>query len=179
MPVILSFFNTRDLYTAGVRRTPNQTDSDVTCSRPCDQGKITKRLKDAGLRKTRFFTRTKPVFLKENKPTCFCFFNPLFSFFEKKQVFLIKKKQKKTILYCVHCILQHHHFQNYTIIPCYTYYGIQNWGLRNVPIFVFAKCCWSMHSKEIRLGKHAHSKQRKATGTQTLQFHVKFMQMPC
>jgi len=27
----------------GVRCTPDQTDSDVTCSRSCDQGKITKK----------------------------------------------------------------------------------------------------------------------------------------
>jgi len=40
------------------------------------------------------------------------------------------------------------------------------------PIFVFAKCCWSIHSIFL-LSKHAHSKQRKATPTQTLQFHVK------
>jgi len=36
MPVILSFFNTRDLpattYILGGGRTPNQTDSDATCS---------------------------------------------------------------------------------------------------------------------------------------------------
>jgi len=37
MTVILSFFITRDF-----RRTPNQTDSDVTLSRSCDQGKIAK-----------------------------------------------------------------------------------------------------------------------------------------
>jgi len=30
-------------YTLGVRRTPNQADSDVTYSRSCDQGKITKK----------------------------------------------------------------------------------------------------------------------------------------
>ena len=47
------------------------------------------------------------------------------------------------------------------------------------PIFVFAKCCWSIHSKVVRFGKHAHSKQRKATPTQTLQFHVKFTQPTC
>jgi len=47
------------------------------------------------------------------------------------------------------------------------------------PIFVFAKCCCSIHSKVVRLGKNAHSKQSKATPTQTLQFHVKFMYMPC
>jgi len=33
-------------YTLGVRRTPNQTDSDVTFSRSCDQGIIKKELKD-------------------------------------------------------------------------------------------------------------------------------------
>ena len=46
------------------------------------------------------------------------------------------------------------------------------------PIFVFAKCCWSVHSYVVRLGKHAHSKMRKTIPTQTLQFHVKFMCMP-
>jgi len=45
--------------------------------------------------------------------------------------------------------------------------------------FVFAKFCWSVHSKVGRLGKHAHSKQRKATPTQPLQFHIKFMCMTC
>jgi len=42
-------------------------------------------------------------------------------------------------------------------------------------IFVFAKCCWSIHSIVVRLGKHVHSKQRKTTPTQSLQLHVKFM----
>jgi len=42
------------------------------------------------------------------------------------------------------------------------------------PIFVFAKCCWSM----VRLGKNAHIKQKKVTPTQPLQFHVKFMYTP-
>jgi len=37
MTVILTFFSTRDL---DVLRTPNQTDSDVTFSRSCNQGKI-------------------------------------------------------------------------------------------------------------------------------------------
>jgi len=32
-------------------------------------------------------------------------------------------------------------------------------GKEMYPIFVFAKCCWSIHSKMVRLGKHAHSKQ--------------------
>ena len=52
-------------------------------------------------------------------------------------------------------------------------------GKEMYPIFVFAKCCWSIHSTVVRLGKKAHTKQRNATPTQTLQFHVKFMYMPC
>jgi len=31
-------------------------------------------------------------------------------------------------------------------------------GKEVYPNFVFAKCCWSVHSKVVRLGKHAHSK---------------------
>ena len=40
------------------------------------------------------------------------------------------------------------------------------------PIFVFATSGWSIHSKVVRFGKHAHNKQRKATPTQTLPFHT-------
>jgi len=43
-------------------------------------------------------------------------------------------------------------------------------GKEMYPIFVFVKCCWSVHSKVVRLGNHAHSKQRKATPRQTLRF---------
>jgi len=49
-------------------------------------------------------------------------------------------------------------------------------GKEMCPIFVFAKCCWSLHPKVVRFGKNAHSKQRKAIPTQTLPFHIKFMQ---
>jgi len=52
-------------------------------------------------------------------------------------------------------------------------------GKEMYPIFVFAKCCLTVHSKVVWLGKNAHSKQRKATPTQTLKFPVKFMCMPC
>jgi len=45
-----------------VRCTPNQTDSDVTCSRLCDQGKITKGVeRQSALSKTRFFQKTQPI----------------------------------------------------------------------------------------------------------------------
>jgi len=40
-------------------------------------------------------------------------------------------------------------------------------GKEMCPIFVFANCCWSIHSKVVRLGKNAHNKQRKATPTET------------
>jgi len=36
---------------------------------------------------------------------------------------------------------------------------------KNVPHFCFRKCCWSIHSKVVRLDEHVHSKQRKATIT--------------
>jgi len=52
-------------------------------------------------------------------------------------------------------------------------------GKEMYPIFVFAVCCWSVHSKVERLGKNAHSNKRKTTPTQTPQFHVTFMYMPC
>jgi len=44
MPVIDTIFNYTDLYSIGLRGTPNQTDSDVTFSRSDDHGKIKKRI---------------------------------------------------------------------------------------------------------------------------------------
>jgi len=36
--------------------------------------------------------------------------------------------------------MQYHYFQNYTIITCYIYYGIQNWALKMyIPHFRFSK----------------------------------------
>jgi len=40
-------------------------------------------------------------------------------------------------------------------------------GEEMYPIFVFAKCLWSIRSKVVRLEKKAQSKERKATPTQT------------
>jgi len=45
MPVVFTFFNTRAC-TLGVRRTPNQTDSDVTFSDRAIKGKSKQGLKD-------------------------------------------------------------------------------------------------------------------------------------
>jgi len=36
------------------------------------------------------------------------------------------------------------------------------------PIFVFAKCCWSIHSKVVKLGKNAHSKQKNHSHTSSV-----------
>ena len=59
-------------------------------------------------------------------------------FFEKKQVFvLFSKKHKNPILNCFYCIMQHHHFQNHTIINCYSYYGILIWGVINIAHLCF------------------------------------------
>jgi len=46
-------------------------------------------------------------------------------------------------------------------------------GKKMYPIFVFAKCCWSIHSKV------AMYTADKATPTQTLPSHVKFMWPAC
>jgi len=75
-------------FTLGVRRTPNQTDSDVTCSRSRDQGKITKRMeRKSELRKTRFSKK------KNNPPV---FLNRIFVFFFKETSFcFLKKKTQK------------------------------------------------------------------------------------
>ena len=69
-----------------------------------------------GLRKTRFFSKKTThlfffVFLKRNKI-----------------LFFFCRKQRNPILNCFYFIMQYHYFQNYTIITCYSYYGIQNWG---------------------------------------------------
>jgi len=78
--------------------------------------------------------------------------------------------------------MQYHHFQDYTIrlvVPIITFYI----GSKEMhPIFVFAKCCWSVHSKVVRLGKHAPlciANRKKTLPKQTLQFHIKFMYMSC
>jgi len=66
---------------------------------------------------------TKWVFKKRNKIFC--------SFF---------KDNTKTPFWIVFipssCNITHY-FQNYTIITCYTYYNIQNWGKRNIPLLCF------------------------------------------
>ena len=117
-PVILTFFNT-GTYALSVRCTPNQNDSNVTFSRSCDQEKIIKRIeRQSGLRKT--------VFLKKKQPTCFLFV--LIRTLKRKFFFFFYEKRKNLILHCFYCIMQYHHFQIYTIVTCYTYYGIQIWG---------------------------------------------------
>ena len=117
-----------------MRRTPNQTDGDVTCSRWCDQGKVTKRaLKYNKVWKKWVFLRT---------PTHLFFFVSfyirVFCGFWRKGGFCSIKITQNRILNCFYWIMQHHHFQNYTIITCYTYYGIQIRG-RNVPNLCFCE----------------------------------------
>jgi len=51
-------------------------------------------------------------------------------------------------------------------------------GKEMYPIFVFANF-WTIRSQVVRLGKNAHSKQKKNISTQTLQYRVKFICMPC
>ena len=102
----------------------------------------------------------KQSVLRKTQPTwVFCFFNPFFGLSEKKQVFVLKK-HKNPIL---HCFIASY---NITISELHNnnlLYQLWHLNLRvkNVPHVCFRKCCWSNHSKGVRLDKHAHSKQRK------------------
>ena len=42
--------------------------------------------------------------------------------------------------------MQFHHFQNYTIINCYSCMAFKFEYKEMYPIFVFAQCCWSLQS---------------------------------
>jgi len=64
----------------------------------------------------------KHFFLKKLPPVF------LIRFFLKKQVFILKKKTQKPRYELFYGNMHYHHFQNYTIITCYSYYGIQIWG---------------------------------------------------
>ena len=73
-----------------MRRTPNQTDSDVTCSRSYDQGTIAKK-------DWKIIRVEKKQILK--KTTYLFFLIRFLDFFLKKQVFvLFLKKHKNPIL---------------------------------------------------------------------------------
>jgi len=74
------------------------------------------------------------------------------------------EKHKNSIPNCCFCMMQNHHFQNYTIITCHAYYSIKNWWQKMCPI-VFTKWYWAVHSKVVRLGKHAHTKQKSHSHT--------------
>jgi len=103
----------------------------------------------------------KPVFFKKNKSLGF-FKKRIFWVFKKKQdFFLFLRKTEKPYSQLFYCIMQYHYFQNYTIIIVIPIMAFKIEGKEKYPICVFAKHCWSVHS----FGKHAHSKQRKTTPT--------------
>jgi len=78
-------------------------------------------------------------FSKRNQPTyAFCALIRFFVFFFGKKKFFCYKKEHKSpfcIVYIVSCSI------------------------------IFARCCWSIHSKVVRLGKDAHSKQKSHSYT--------------
>jgi len=74
--------------------------------------------------------------------------------------------------------MQYHYFQNYTIITCYTYYGIQNWGWRNVPYLWFHNV---LLVSSLLSGKawQAYAQQTEKNHSHTNSaVHVKFMSCP-
>ena len=111
------------------------------CSRSFDQGKITKSIeRQSGLRKTRCFEKNNPhVFL--NRIFCFFLKDTGFCSYPLSELFLLHHAiyTKSPFLNCFYCTMQYRHIQNCTIITCYTYYGIQIWGRRNVPHLCFRK----------------------------------------
>ena len=70
--------------------------------------------------------------------------------------------------------MQDYHFRKYTIITCYAYHGIWQSNLKVKKCTVFAKYCWSVQYKVVRLGKHVPIANRESHA-HTFQFHVKFM----
>ena len=143
--------------TLGVRRTPNQIDSDVTCCRSCDQGKITN--KDWKVIRV----EKNPIHLG------FCFSNSFFGLFEKKQVFVLKKTQTPhyALFLLHHAISPFLELHNNNLLYQFWHLKLR---VKNVPHFCFRKCCWSIHSKVVRLDKHTHSKQKKVTTTKLCSF---------
>jgi len=150
-----------------VRHTPNQTDSDVICSRSCDQGKITKRIeRRSGLRKTGFKKRTNHLFF-------------LIRFWKRNRLLFLKKNTQKPhseLLLLHHAISPFSELHNNESL-----YLLWHSNLR------VKKCTPSLFRKvllvnSLQSGNKAWQErvqQRKATTTQTLQFHVKFMYMLC
>jgi len=66
--------------------------------------------------------------LKKNNPAGFLDLKKnVFVSLRNKILFFFEENVKNSPN-CFYCIMQYHHFQNHTIITCYTYYDIQNWG---------------------------------------------------
>ena len=74
--------------------------------------------------------------------------------------------------------MQYHYFENYTKITFYDYYAIQIQGKKCTPS-LFLQIFGQFTLKWLGLATNVHIKQRKTIFTQTLQFHVKFICMPC
>ena len=73
-----------------------------------------------------------PIFFKKTTHLGF-FWKNVFLGFLKSKILFFCRKQKNPIPNCCYSVMQYHYLQNYTILTCYTYYGIQNWRQRNVP----------------------------------------------
>jgi len=70
--------------------------------------------------------KKKTFFFKKNSPLVFLKTHFLGFLKRNKILLFLQRKQKRPILNCFYSIIQYYYFQNYTIITCYTYYGIQN-----------------------------------------------------
>jgi len=117
-------------------------------------------------------------FFKKKQPTCFiCFFakSCVFVFFTKKQVFVVflrKAQEPHSKLFLLHHAISPFselHDNNLLYLLWHSKLRIK----KCTPSFF--RSVVGQFTQVVRIGKHAHNKQRKATPTQTLLFHVKFM----
>jgi len=109
---------------------------------------------------------------KKKKQTCFLGFlkrNTILLFFKGKQ----KKKHFELFLL-------HHPISSFSELHknnfLYITMAFKIEGKEMYPFFVFAMCCWSLYSKGLA---SMHTVNREKTFPHKLQFHVKFMCMPC
>jgi len=159
MPVILSFLNTRDLYFKCAAHTKSnwwwRDLFQIVRSRENHKKGLedNQGWKNPGLKKNNshvFFVFSSLVWWFFWKETGFC------SFFRK-----ITKHYSELFL-LLHATSPFSELRNNNFL--YLLWHLNLRVKKCIPSF-FSQCYWSIHSKVVRFGKHAHSRQRKGTPT--------------
>jgi len=126
----------------------------------------------------------KNPFFSKKKLSCFFVVfceKVFFVFFKRNKILLFfYGKWKNPILNCFHCIMQYHYFQNYTIFNLLYLLCHSNFTAKKCTPSVFSQIFVQFTLKWWSSARmRTTNKQRKTISTQTLQFHVKFICMPC